>query len=124
MNNDSDMKQVKSADTLARELRDGKTPRGTYGDSIGGRSFSDDQAALLALVSAVRQEVSDSGWHEVWAGPGQTCWTVINCAAVSCDDRKWAAAADYEADLVRAKYWAERQPRHELTIAATGYTND
>lgn len=92
-NSDVDMSRVKDAIDMKREMeagkwkdpQSGKAPRGLYGDSVGGRSFSDQQAALLETASKYRRAVG-AGWREVWAGPGTTCWNVIDVGESTADD--------------------------------------
>lgn len=78
MNRDNDMNHLKSAGQLREELAEGKIPNGLYGDSVGGCSFTDQEAAILGVRSrSVRSFGND--WHGVYAGPSTTNWTVINC---------------------------------------------
>jgi len=71
MNCDNDMAHVKSAATLVAERAAGQSATGIYGDSLGGRSFTDEEARYL-------ERQSRTGWRSVWAGPGTTLWTIID----------------------------------------------
>jgi len=80
MNRDDDMKHVKDAIDLRRELAAGKKPSGVYGDSVGGRTFTDEEARLLQSRSRqVRSFGTD--WHCVC-----TRWTIINCTENTEDE--------------------------------------
>jgi hypothetical protein len=79
MNRDDDMNHLKSAYQLREELASGTIPNGLYGDSVGGGSFTDEEARILGIRSRqVRSFGND--WYGIYAGPGTTKWTVINCS--------------------------------------------
>ncbi len=79
---DDDMSHVRNA----ADLKDGQTPRGVYGDTVGGKSFSDEQSELLIAQERRVRPVTACGWRDVWAGPGMTKWTIINCRPETQDE--------------------------------------
>lgn len=82
MNKASDMNHVRSANDLRQQISTGERVTGMFGDTIGGKSFTDDEARMLEALSAERRGPVGSGWQTIWAGPGMTAWTVINCRQV------------------------------------------
>jgi hypothetical protein len=62
---------MKSVDTLRSELAAGKAPSGLYGDSVDGKSFTDEESAVL--------ESQGGSWYPDWNGG--TKYTVIATGA-------------------------------------------
>lgn len=87
MNRDNDMNHLKSAKDLADRIgfQNGH-PFGVYGDNVGGRSFTDEQSAQLEAQSSHVRSVG-AGWYSVYAGPGTTKWTIIDCRPCTEDER-------------------------------------
>jgi hypothetical protein len=85
MNRNDDMEHVKNSADLRAQLREGQPPSGVFGDSIGGKSFTDQESAILEAWSRQLRSVG-AGWHEMWAGPGTTCWTIIDCRPNTAED--------------------------------------
>lgn len=80
MDRDSDMNHVKSASDLREALaiwngNDSSFPRGIFGDTVNGKSFSEDESALLERLSKFRRSVG-AGWRQVWNN--LTNWTLID----------------------------------------------
>lgn len=128
MNTDTDMDHVRGASTMREEQEagrwtkpDAQLPRGLYGDSQGGKSFTDEQATLLETTSKSRRAVG-AGWYEVWAGPSTTKWTLINTAETTEDEiARYEEAASSDSETPEPK-----RRIHPAQIAAevpyTGYT--
>ena len=77
-NKDNDMAHVKGPLALRQQIAGDDVLHGVFGDSCGGRSFTDEEAKKLESRSRQARSVG-AGWHDVWAGPGCTRWTIIDC---------------------------------------------
>lgn len=83
-----DMRHVRNSADLRR---DGSPGAAIYGDTVGGKSFTNEEAAALEDASASRRTGADHGWKQVWCA--MTCWTIIDCRPASQRDRREYAEA-------------------------------
>ena len=84
-----DMAHVRSAADL--RANGGVPADCMYGDTVGGKSFTDAESAMLEAASAERRAGADHGWRETWCA--MTNWTVIDCRPASEQDRREYAEA-------------------------------
>lgn len=79
------MAHVKSASDLERELTTTENwPAGVYGDTISGKSFTEEQSAVLIRTEQRARPVTACGWRKKWNN--QTCWTIIDVRPETADD--------------------------------------
>ena len=82
MDGTHDMDHVRSA---AQFRADGAVKDAVYGDTVGGRSFTDEESKLLQLAARIRRPViSDGEWRTTWSR--LTAWTIINCQPETKDE--------------------------------------
>jgi hypothetical protein len=55
-----------------------------YGDTIGGKSFSDRESEILIAAEKRNRPTLASGWREVWHQLHG--WTIINCQPETIDE--------------------------------------
>lgn len=68
---------VKNASDLERVLlTTTKRPSGMYGDTVGGKSFSDERSELLLREERRVRPTLARGWQRVWSSV--TCWTLVD----------------------------------------------
>src|SRR5260370_28168194 len=85
MDTPHDMDHVKNANDLTRELTITEHwPTGVYGDTIGGKSFSDEQSEILLRTEKKFRPILACGWREVWSN--LTVWTVIDTSPETADE--------------------------------------
>ncbi len=66
-------------------------PEAIFGDTVGGKSFTNEEAARLEAASAIRRDGVGHGWREMWyAG---ACWTLIDCTPATDRERREYAEA-------------------------------
>ena len=81
---DDDMSHVHSAQQLRDEVAAGQARRAVYGDSVGGRSFTDEESnRLIEREKKVRPSLA-CGWHDVWHN--LHVWTLISCQPETQDE--------------------------------------
>lgn len=78
MNRDNDMAHVKGPFQYRFDAEHGMVD-GVYGDTVGGRSFTDPESAALEVREKELRPHLAVGWRSVWAGPGMSHWTIIVC---------------------------------------------
>jgi hypothetical protein len=78
MDRPNDMRHVRSADDLRKTLETADWPRGIYGDTIGGKSFTDAESDILLKAQSHNRPEAACGWREVWHN--LACWTIIDCS--------------------------------------------
>jgi hypothetical protein len=70
------MRHILGADDLTPTLTTDRWPRGIYGDTVGGKSFTDRQSEALEASERHNRPNRVRGWYEIWVGG--TLWTCIN----------------------------------------------
>jgi len=81
---DDDMQHVHSAADLRAEIAAGQARHAVYGDTTGGKSFSDEESArLIEREKKVRPTLA-CGWHDVWHN--LHVWTLISCQPETQDE--------------------------------------
>lgn len=76
---------MKTADQLNRELTETERwPLGLYGDTIGGRSFSDAQSAVLLATAQRFRPTLGGRWGETWIDG--VCYTTIDTRPETADE--------------------------------------
>ena len=82
MDRQNGMSHVRNA--LEKDLQTQRWPHGVFGDTVGGKSFTDEQSSILERTAAHHRPVTNGGWYECWYNG--TCWTLIDCRRENSDD--------------------------------------
>jgi hypothetical protein len=112
MNRDNDMRHVRSAQQFRKD-DEKRNIRYIYGDAVGGASFTAAESARLEAIERKRRPTLAAGWKKVWAGPGTTLWTVIECHPETAEEIAMyneviaSAAADVEDEMTNT--WTNRR---------------
>jgi hypothetical protein len=81
MDRDNDTNYVRSASQFRG---DGAAKNAVYGDTIGGKSFTDEESKRLQLAARTRRPITGGDWYTAWSN--LTAWTIINCQAETADE--------------------------------------
>ena len=96
MDRDSYLNHVRSSSDMREEMEAGKWaarpfPRGVYGDTVAGKSFTDEQSALLESAAKSARAGFDDTWQDCWSN--LHLWTIINTRPITPDEREMFAEA-------------------------------
>jgi hypothetical protein len=102
MDRDHDMDHVHGPFHLRELLTTREAwPAAIYGDTIGGRSFTDEESRLLESAEKRNRPITACGWRRAWHS--LTRWTLINCRLETDEEIAMFLAAQAEMDAQQAE---------------------